>query len=64
MEVCKHLEVIEQTYSRWGNQYGGMKADDAKRLKELEKENARLKWILVDQALDIDMHKEVNRGNF
>ena len=64
MEVCKHLEVTEQTYFRWRNQYGGMKADDAKRLKELEKENARLKRLVADQALDIDMLKEVNRGNF
>jgi transposase-like protein len=58
------LEVTEQTYYRWRNQYGGMKADDAKRLKELEKENARLKRIVADQALDIDMLKELNRGNF
>mgnify|MGYP003338810398 FL=1 len=64
VEVCKHLEVTEQTYYRWRNQYGGMKADDAKRLRELEKENARLKRIVADQALDIDMLKEVNRGNF
>ena len=64
VEVCKHLEVTEQTYYRWRNQYGGMKADDAKRLKEQEKENARLKRIVADQALDIDMLKELNRGNF
>ena len=64
VEVCKHLEVTEQTYYRWRNQYGGMKPDDAKRLKELEKENARLKRIVADQALDIDMLKELNRGNF
>ena len=64
VEVCKQLEVTEQTYYRWRNQYGGMKADDAKRLKELEKENARLKRIVADQALDIDMLKELNRGNF
>ena len=64
VEVCKHLEVTEQTYYRWRNQYGGMKADDAKRLKELERENQRLKRIVADQALDIDMLKEVSRGNF
>ena len=64
VEVCKHLEVTEATYYRWRNQYGGMKAEDAKRLKELEKENARLKRLVADQALDIDMLKEVNRGNF
>jgi len=62
--VCKHLEVSEQTYYRWRNQYGGMKADDAKRLKELERENSRLKRIVADQVLDIDMLKELNRGNF
>ena len=64
VEVCKHLEVTEQTYYRWRNQYGGMKADDAKRLKEFECENQQLKRIVADQALDIDMPKEVNRGNF
>jgi transposase-like protein len=62
--VCKHLEISEQTWHRWRNQYGGMKADDAKRLKELEKENSRLKKLVADQALDIDMLKELNRGNF
>ena len=63
-EVLKHLEISEPTWNRWRLQYGGMKADEAKRLKELEKENARLKKIVADQALDIDMLKEVNRGNF
>jgi hypothetical protein len=61
--VCRHLEITESTWHRWRNQYGGMKADDAKRLKELERENARLKRIVADQALDIDMLKELNRGN-
>ena len=64
VEVCKHLEVTEQTYYRWRNQYGGMKADAAKRLKELERENQRLNRIVADQALDIDMLKEVIRGDF
>ncbi len=64
MVACKHLEITEQTYYRWRNQYGGMKTDDAKRLKELERENSRVKKIVADQALDIDMLKEVNRGNF
>jgi len=63
-EVARHLEITESTWHRWRNQYGGMKADDAKRLKELERENTRLKRIVADQALDIDMLKEVNRGNF
>jgi transposase-like protein len=62
--VCKHLEVSEQTWHRWRTQYGGMKAEDAKRLKELEKENGRLKKLVAEQALDIDMLKEVSRGNF
>ena len=63
-QVCQKLAISEQTFHRWRNQYGGMKADDAKRLKELERENTRLKKIVADQALDIDMLKEVNRGNF
>jgi transposase-like protein len=63
-DVARHLEIAESTWHRWQNQYGGMKADDAKRLKELERENTRLKKIVADQALDIDMLKEVNRGNF
>jgi putative transposase len=63
-EVVRYLEVTDSTWHRWRNQYGGMKADDAKRLKELERQNARLKRIVADQALDIDMLKEVNRGNF
>lgn len=63
-EVAKQLEISEQTCHRWRSQYGGMKADDAKRLKELEKENARLKRIFADQALDLDPMREVARGNF
>lgn len=63
-EVSKHLEISEQTFHRWRNQYGGMKADDAKRLKELERENARLKAIVADQALECQALKEVARGNW
>ena len=63
-EVSRHLEISEQTWHRWRNQYGGMKADDAKRLKELERENGRLKRIVADQVLDIEMLKEVAKGNF
>ena len=63
-DVARHLEIAKSTWHRWQNQYGGMKADDAKRLKELERENTRLKKIVADQALDIDMLKELNRGNF
>jgi putative transposase len=63
-ELSRHLEISEQTWHRWRNQYGGMKADDAKRLKELEKENQRLKKLVANQALDIDMLKELAEGNF
>ncbi len=61
-EVVRHLEITESTWHRWKNQYGGMKADDAKRLKELEKENQRLKRIVADQALDIDMLRYLSEG--
>jgi putative transposase len=63
-EVCRHLEITEATWYRWRNQYGGMKSEDAKRLKELERENARLKKMVAEQALDIDMLKELGRGNW
>jgi transposase-like protein len=63
-EVSKSLGVSEQTVHRWRQQYGGMKAADAKRLKELEKENARLKRLVAEQALDNLILKEVARGNF
>ena len=63
-QVCKKIEVSEQTYYRWRNQFGGMKADDMKRLKELERENQRLKKIVADQALDISILKEVTKGKF
>ena len=62
--VCRQLEISEQTYYRWRQQYGGMKADEMKRLKELEKENTRLKRLVADQALDIQILKEVAKGNF
>ncbi len=57
-QVCQKLEVSEQTYHRWRNQYGGMKASEAKRLKELETENARLKNLLAEAALDKQILKE------
>ena len=63
-EVAKTLEVSEATYHRWRNQFGGMKADDAKRLKELERENARLKRIVADQVLENRALKEVAKGNW
>ncbi len=62
-EVCRHLEITESTWHRWRNQFGGMKAEDAKELKELQRENQRLKKIVADQALDIEMLKELNRKN-
>ncbi|NQV07208.1 transposase [bacterium] len=62
--VARHLEVSEQTFHRWRNQYGGLKANDAKRLKELERENARLKRIVADKELEIDALKEIARGNW
>jgi putative transposase len=63
-EVVRHLEITESTWHRWRNQYGGMKADDAKELRELRRENQRLKKIVADLSLDNDMLKELNRGNF
>ena len=63
-EVCRHLEVSEATYHRWQRQFGGMKADEAKRLKELERENQRLKRIVADQALECQALKEVAKGNW
>ena len=62
--VLQSLEVSEQTYYRWRNQYGGMKSEEAKRLKQLEEENRRLKTIVADQALDIAMLKHVASGNW
>jgi transposase-like protein len=63
-QVCQKLGVAEQTFHRWRNQYGGMKANDAKRLKELEHENARLKKLVAEQALDNAMLKELNSGKW
>ncbi len=63
-EVAKALEVSEVTFHRWRAQYGGMKAEDAKRLKELEKENVSLKRLVADKELEILAHKEISRGNF
>ena len=57
-QVVQHLGVSEQTFHRWRNQYGGMKAGDAKRLKELEQENTRLKRVVADQALDKQILQE------
>jgi transposase-like protein len=62
--VCRKLEVSEPTFHRWRQQYGGMKGPEMVRLKELEKENARLKKIVAQQALDIDALKELARKNW
>ena len=62
--ACREHQITEQTYYRWRREYGGLKADQAKRLKSLEKENMRLKRLVADQALDISILKEVSRGNF
>jgi putative transposase len=63
-QVCQALEVSEQTYHRWRAQYGGMKAEEAKRLKELEQENQRLKKLLAEAELDKAILKEVIAGNY
>ena len=62
--VCKKLGVTSNTYYRWRKAYGGLKADQAKRLKELERENSRLKKIVADQAVDNAILKEAAKGDF
>jgi hypothetical protein len=63
-EVVKLLEITEQTYYRWRKEYGGLRLDQARRLKQLERENARLKRIVADQALDNSILREAAEGNF
>jgi putative transposase len=63
-EVVQHLGVSEQTYYRWKTQYGGMKSEEAKRLRELELENSRLKKLLAEAELDKAMLKEIASGNW
>ena len=63
-EACRKIGVTEQTYYRWKKEYGGLRVDQAKRLKELEKENARLKRLLADAELDKAILKEAASGNF
>jgi transposase-like protein len=63
-EVCQALEVNEQTFHRWRNQYGGMKAEEAKRLKQLDEENKRLKKLLAEAELDKAILKEALSGNW
>jgi putative transposase len=62
--LCKRLQISDQTFYRWRLKYGALKEDEAQRLKALEQENARLKRIVAEQALDISMLKDVNRGNW
>ena len=63
-QVVQVLEVSEQTFHRWRNQYGGMKAEEVKRLKELEQENKRLKKLLAESELDKSILKEALEGNW
>jgi len=63
-EVCKLLEISEQSYYRWRQKYGGMQPQMAKQLKALEKENARLKKMVAEQALDMEILKEASKGNW
>jgi transposase-like protein len=63
-EASRKIGVTEQTYYRWRKDYGGMRIEQAKRLKDLEKENARLKKLVADLSLDISILKEAVRGNF
>ena len=63
-QIAQTLQISEQTFHRWRNQYGGMKAEEAKRLKELEAENKRLKKLVADLTLDKDILKEALEGNY
>ena len=63
-EVCRQLEITDVTYYRWRKEYGGLRVDQAKRLKELEQENTRLKKVVADLMLDKAILKEAARGNF
>lgn len=63
-QICKKLGISEQTFYRWRIKYGALKEDEAQRLKALEQENARLKRIVAEQALDISMLKDLNRGKW
>jgi putative transposase len=63
-EICRLLEISEHTYYRWRQKYGGMQPEMAKQLKALQKENARLKKMVAEQALDMEILKEASRGNW
>ncbi len=64
VEVCRVIEVTQPTYHRWRQQYGGMQAEEARRLTQLEKENARLKKLLAEAELEKAMLKDLAEGNF
>ncbi len=63
-EVCRKLGITEQTYYRWRKEYGSLRVDQVRRMKDLEKENVRLKRLVADQALDLAILKEVSSGNY
>ena len=63
-EVCRELGISEQSYYRWRKEYGGMQVSQAKKLKDLERENARLKKLVADQALDKSILEEALKGNY
>ena len=63
-EASRKIGIVEQTYYRWRKEYGGMRVEQARKLKELEKENARLKKLVADLSLDNSILKEVAQGNF
>ena len=63
-QACKQIEITDQTYYRWRREYGGLKTDQAKRLKELQRENGRLKQLVAELSLDKAMLQEVSRGNY
>ena len=64
VEICRQLEIKEQTYYKWRKEYGGMRIDQAKRLKEVEQENSRLKKLVADLSVDNAILKETVRGNY
>ena len=63
-QVCKRLQISDQTFFRWRIKYGALKEDEAQRLKALERENSRLKKIVAEQALDISMLKDLQKGKW
>ena len=63
-EICKSIGISEQTYYRWRQKYGGMQPEMVKQLKALQKENSRLKKLVAEQALDMEILKEATRGNW